>query len=336
VLDKAVAILRAVAQEPASLADLVARTDLPRATAHRLAVALEGHRLLRRTLAGTWAPGPALTELSHGSADLARVAGRHLATLRDTSGESAQFYVREGGTRVCVAAAERAHGLRDTVPVGARLPMTAGSAAHALLAFAPPEEVTPLLPQASFTARTLLDVRRRGLGAQRRRARARRRLALRAGARPGRRGARRGVDLRPGRAAGVAGPVRRWSGRSWRPRPRSPAAPADRPSPTRGDRPEGGGRCARERPRGRLGERVGAAPLADVLGVLADGAPGDPQHGRDVRGGQAGSSSRRSRSSNGGRSYRWNSRRRAAPAGRAARPGAPARSGTGPRCGSRW
>ena len=54
------------------------------------------------------------------------------------------------------------HGLRDTVPVGARLPLTAGSAAHALLAFAPAEEVTALLPSASFTARTLLDVRRRG------------------------------------------------------------------------------------------------------------------------------------------------------------------------------
>ena len=162
VLDKAVAILHAVAHEPASLADLVARTSLPRATAHRLAVALEGHRLLRRTPAGTWVPGPALTELGHGSVDLAQVAGRHLVALRDASGESAQFYVREGGSRICVAAAERTSGLRDTVPVGARLPMTAGSAAHALLAFAPVDEVTPLLSNASFTARTLLDVRRRG------------------------------------------------------------------------------------------------------------------------------------------------------------------------------
>jgi DNA-binding IclR family transcriptional regulator len=40
--------------------------------------------------------------------------------------------------------------------------MTAGSAAHALLAFTPAEEVARLLPSASFTARTLLDVRRRG------------------------------------------------------------------------------------------------------------------------------------------------------------------------------
>jgi DNA-binding IclR family transcriptional regulator len=162
VLDKAVAILRAVADEPASLAELVVRTELPRATAHRLATALEAHRLLRRTSAGAWAPGPALAELGRGGADLSELAGRHLAGLRDATGESAQFYVRDGGSRVCIAAAERSHGLRDTVPVGARLPLTAGSAAHALLAFAPAEEVTALLPAASFTARTLLDVRRRG------------------------------------------------------------------------------------------------------------------------------------------------------------------------------
>lgn len=162
VLDKAVSILHAVAQEPASLAELVARTGLPRATAHRLAVALEGHRLVRRTDGGSWAPGPALAELGRGTADIGEIAGRHLVTLRDATGESAQFYVRDGATRVCVAAAERTSGLRDTVPVGARLPMTAGSAAHALLAFMPVEEVNRLLPNASFTARTLLDVRRRG------------------------------------------------------------------------------------------------------------------------------------------------------------------------------
>jgi DNA-binding IclR family transcriptional regulator len=162
VLDKAVAILRAVADEPASLAELVVRTELPRATAHRLATALEAHRLLRRTAAGAWAPGPALAELGRGGTDLSELAGRHLTGLRDTTGESAQFYVRDGGSRICIAAAERSHGLRDTVPVGARLPLTAGSAAHALLAFAPAEEVTALLPAASFTARTLLDVRRRG------------------------------------------------------------------------------------------------------------------------------------------------------------------------------
>ena len=75
--DKAVAILRAVADEPATLAELVSRTGLPRATAHRLAVALEAHRLVRRTADGAWAPGPASPSWAarRRPADL---AGRHL------------------------------------------------------------------------------------------------------------------------------------------------------------------------------------------------------------------------------------------------------------------
>ncbi|MFN2537516.1 MAG: IclR family transcriptional regulator C-terminal domain-containing protein, partial [Mycobacteriales bacterium] len=49
-------------------------------------------------------------------------------------------------------------GLRDTVPVGAALPMTAGSAAQVLLAFGSGELPTA----AAFTVRTLAEVRRRG------------------------------------------------------------------------------------------------------------------------------------------------------------------------------
>ena len=52
VVDKSVAILAAVAAAPRALADLVATTALPRATAHRLAVALETHRLLGRDVEG--------------------------------------------------------------------------------------------------------------------------------------------------------------------------------------------------------------------------------------------------------------------------------------------
>ena len=41
-----------------------------------------------------------------------------LPRLRDITGESVQLYRRDGMHRVCVAAAEPASGLRDTVPVG--------------------------------------------------------------------------------------------------------------------------------------------------------------------------------------------------------------------------
>lgn len=163
VLDKAVVVLHAVAESPCGLADLCARTGLPRATAHRLAAGLEVHRLLARDGAGRWRPGPALTELSAGVADPLLAAGAAvLPGLRETTGESVQLYRREGTTRVCVVALEPPAGLRDTVPVGARLPMTAGSGARVLLAYSDPATQQAVLPSAAFTERTLADVRRRG------------------------------------------------------------------------------------------------------------------------------------------------------------------------------
>jgi DNA-binding IclR family transcriptional regulator len=146
-----------------TLADLVEATGLPRATAHRLAAALETHRLLSRDSGGRWQPGPALRELAHGAADPLHAAAQPIvARLRDDSGESAQLYVREGAIRLCVVAAERAHGLRDTVPVGARLPMTAGSAAQVLAAWSTEADIAELLGSAAYGPRSLVEVRRRG------------------------------------------------------------------------------------------------------------------------------------------------------------------------------
>jgi len=119
VLDKAVGVLRAAAVEPCGLAELCARTGLPRATAHRLAVGLEVHGLLHRGADGRWRPGPALAELAHRGVDpLLEAAAAVLPRLRDITGESVQLYRRDGTQRVCVASAEPASGLRDTVPVG--------------------------------------------------------------------------------------------------------------------------------------------------------------------------------------------------------------------------
>src|SRR5215217_2404557 len=162
VLDKAVTILAACV-DGASLAELVERTKLPRATAHRLAQALEIHRMLVRDVQGRWRPGPRLGELANAAPDVLLTAAEPLlSALRDATGESAQLYLRRADERICVAAAERASGLRDTVPVGSVLPMVAGSAAQILLAWEPPEAVMPLLPRCKFTGRTLAEVRRRG------------------------------------------------------------------------------------------------------------------------------------------------------------------------------
>ena len=163
VLDKAVGVLHSVAESPCGLAELCARTGLPRATAHRLAAGLEVHRLLARDNEGRWRLGPALTELAGQVNDpLLSAAGAVLPRLREITGESVQLYRREGMARVCVMALEPPSGLRDTVLVGSRLPMTAGSGAKVLLAYSDPATQQAVLPTAKFTDRVLAEVRRRG------------------------------------------------------------------------------------------------------------------------------------------------------------------------------
>jgi DNA-binding IclR family transcriptional regulator len=136
VLDKAVRLLDALEGRPASLAELVALTDLPRPTAHRLACALEDHGLLRRDPDGRFALGLRLAALGRAAADgfdLAEAARPALESLVTETGESAQLYVREGDHRVCVLALESTHGLRTIVPLGARLPLDRGSGGSVLL-----------------------------------------------------------------------------------------------------------------------------------------------------------------------------------------------------------
>jgi DNA-binding IclR family transcriptional regulator len=164
VLDKAALVLGALEAGPLTLAGLVAATGLARPTAHRLATALEYHRLVARDLSGRFCLGPRLGELAAAAGEdrLLAAAGPVLAALRDHTGESAQLYRRQGDERICVAAADKATGLRDTVPVGAVLTMRAGSAAQALLAWEEPERLHLGLQGAAFTATTLSGVRRRG------------------------------------------------------------------------------------------------------------------------------------------------------------------------------
>jgi DNA-binding IclR family transcriptional regulator len=163
VLDKAVGVLWAAAAEPCGLAELCQRTGLPRATAHRLAVGLEVHGFLQRGADGRWRPGPALSELASRSGDpLLEAAAAVLPRLRDLTGESVQLYRRDGMHRICIAASEPPSGLRNTVPVGTRLPMAAGSGAKVLAAWADPATQRAVLTDARFTERTLLEVRRRG------------------------------------------------------------------------------------------------------------------------------------------------------------------------------
>lgn len=163
VIDRAVAILLATAPGPMSLTELCEATGLPRATTHRLATALEVHRMVARNAEGRWTTGPALATLGAGGKDqLIDVATPIMAALVNITGESVQLYQLDGASRTCVASQEPPIGLQNTVPVGSQLPLTSGSAAKVFLAHGSPQLRDSLLAHAAFTPADLDDVLQRG------------------------------------------------------------------------------------------------------------------------------------------------------------------------------
>lgn len=135
VIDKAVVLLRALRDSPADLAGLQEACGLPRATTHRLLVALEKHHLVRRDNQGRFCLGFELVAYGRAAGEqfaLAELAAPVLTRLRDASGESVQLYVREDDTRRCVVSLQSPHGLRWIVPVGSALPLEVGSAGRIL------------------------------------------------------------------------------------------------------------------------------------------------------------------------------------------------------------
>lgn len=163
-IDKAATILSALEKGPTTLADLVTTTHLARPTVHRLALALEHHHLVGRDARGAFVLGPRFAQLaaSVGEDRLVSAAQPVLTVLRDRTGESSQLYRPHGDQRICIAAADRPVGLRDSIPVGTTMTMAAGSAAQVLLAWEAPERMHSGLEGARFTATDLEVVRSQG------------------------------------------------------------------------------------------------------------------------------------------------------------------------------
>lgn len=137
VLDKSVLVLHVLSAtaDGLSLAELQDATALPRATAHRLAAALEDHGFVRRNGEGRYVLGFTLAALA-GAAQkqfpLAATARPILERLVSSTGESVQLYVREGDNRRCVLSLQSPHGLRWIITEGEVYPLGRGSAGHVL------------------------------------------------------------------------------------------------------------------------------------------------------------------------------------------------------------
>ncbi len=138
VIDKAVNLLDVLAAStgPLSLAQIAVTSGIHRATAHRLLKSLQVHGLVRLDDQVRWSLGSRLAALGERAAEglpLQDVARAALITLRDTTEESVQLYVRDGDRRVCVASLESTHSLRTIVSLGESLPLARGSAGKIFL-----------------------------------------------------------------------------------------------------------------------------------------------------------------------------------------------------------
>lgn len=137
VLDKSLHLVDLISQQPRTLNELVEASSYSRATTHRLVQALILHGFLYRGADNKFRLGArlmALGQLASRDFPLAALAESTLISLRDSTGESVQLYIKQGSNRVCVAALESPHGLRTIVPVGAVLPLDQGSAGRVLRA----------------------------------------------------------------------------------------------------------------------------------------------------------------------------------------------------------
>lgn len=138
VLNKVVTLLDILAESgPLPPAALIARTGYARPTVYRLLGLMEQHGLVFREPEGPFRLSLRLLRWGRQAAatlDLVKLSRPILAALNRMTGESVQLFIREGSVRVCAAAVELAAGLRDTVPVGSRLPLTRGSAGKIFMA----------------------------------------------------------------------------------------------------------------------------------------------------------------------------------------------------------
>ena len=143
----ACALLEAIAErQPIGVSDLARVTEIEKSAAHRLAITLHQAGWLDKTDDGRWRVAAALGRLVHGAAaDTLRASMRsRLERLRDETGETAMLVAIEHARLLVVDVVDSRHNLRITAPVGSELPLLHSSAARAIAAHLPADELAAL------------------------------------------------------------------------------------------------------------------------------------------------------------------------------------------------
>jgi len=159
-LDRATAVLEAVAAGAHTFTEIAQVTGQSRSTTHRLLAALAANGFLAKAGGLGYMLGPRLLHLAHAATrdlPLKDIARPILEGLAAVTGESAQLYTRLGDERICVDSVQSARELRTIVSPGAALPLTAGSAGKVFLAWTSGDADRLIAKVEALTDRTPTD-----------------------------------------------------------------------------------------------------------------------------------------------------------------------------------
>jgi len=161
-IDRAFAVLSALAVAPAGVTDLSARTELPKSTVARLLATLEGLHAVERAEGGRYRIGLGLLHLAgavDASAALASSVIPHLTGLANTVGEAAGFSVPTGYSVHYLAQIESPNAIQVRDYTGLMVPMHVGPSGLCMMSQWPKEDVDRYLrrPLEAYTETTVVD-----------------------------------------------------------------------------------------------------------------------------------------------------------------------------------
>lgn len=137
--ERSLRILDAFAAEhrPLSLSDLADATGLFKSVILRYMISFEKLSYVRRTADGRYQLSVKALQLGRSfenSLDQRDLIATAMTQLRDSTGESVYFYVREGENRICVMGMDSPQSLRVYSKIGVLIPMDTTSISQALRA----------------------------------------------------------------------------------------------------------------------------------------------------------------------------------------------------------
>ncbi|GAB3482893.1 IclR family transcriptional regulator [Marinomonas epiphytica] len=159
-LDKALNMLQEVclAPTPMRFVDLVEKTELPKATAHRTLLSLTDKRLIRFDEENqTYHPGYGLLELAHQSwakIDVRDLAADQMKRLWNETGETIHLAVLDRGDVIYIDKLESTKNLRLFSAVGKKGPGYCTGVGKAMMAFLNEDELTLAIREQSFIKHT--------------------------------------------------------------------------------------------------------------------------------------------------------------------------------------